>query len=79
MKHALHTSNNRRAKKIWILLGGTVNYVHGTGELRFLHPVFASTVRINGRRLDVPAVLLTRINQLLRMKAANDPIWDVVV
>ena len=28
--------------------------------------------------LNVPAVLLSRINQVLRTKAANDPIWDVV-
>jgi hypothetical protein len=42
------------------------------------HSAFLDTVRANNRRADVPAVLLSRINQLLHTKAANDPIWDVV-
>ena len=78
MIHALHTSNCRRAQKIWILLGGEMIPVRRTGEMRYIHPAFPSTIRANDRRSDVPAVLLTRINHLLRTKAANDPIWDVV-
>ena len=78
MNRALHTSNCRRARKIWVLLGGTMIPVRGTGEMRYIHPAFLSTIRANDRRTDVPAVLLTRINHLLRVKAANDPIWDVV-
>ena len=78
MNRALHTSNSRRAKKIWILLGGEMIHVRRTGELRYVHPAFLDTVRANDRRSDVPAILLSRINQVLRTKAANDPIWDVV-
>lgn len=78
MNHALHTSNCRRAQKIWILLGGEMIPVRRTGEMRYIHPAFLSTIRANDRRSDVPAVILTRINQMLRTKAANDPIWDVV-
>jgi hypothetical protein len=73
MNHAVHTSNARRAKKLWTLLG-----IHRTGEMRYVHTEFLDTVRLNDRRNDVPAVLLSRINQLLRTKAANDPIWNVV-
>lgn len=78
MNHAVHTSNNRRAKKLWTLLGGEMIAIHGTGEMRYVHTAFLDTVRLNDRRHDVPAVLLSRINQLLRTKAANDPIWNVV-
>ena len=78
MNYAVHTSNGRKAKKIWILLGGEMIAVRRTGEMRYVHSAFMDTVRANDRRADVPAVLLSRINQLLRMKAANDSIWDVV-
>ncbi len=79
MNHAIHTSNGRKAQKIWILLGGTIIPVRRTGEVRYFHPAFEKTIRANDRRSDVPAVLLTRINQLLRTKAANDSIWNAVM
>lgn len=78
MNHAIHTSDARKAKKIWTMLGGEMIAVRRTGEMRYVHTAFLDTVRANDRRHDVPAVLLSRINQLLRMKAANDPDWDVV-
>lgn len=78
MNHAVHTSNVRKAKKIWLLLGGKMIVIRRTGEMRYVHSAFLDTVRTNDRRTDVPAVLLSRINQLLRMKAANDPVWDMV-
>ena len=78
MIHAVHTSNGRKAKKIWILLGGEMIAVRRTGEMRYSHSAFLDTVRANNRRADVPAVLLSRINQLLRMKKENDPIWSII-
>ena len=78
MIHALHTSNSRKAKKIWQLLGGEMITIRKTGEMRYVHSAFVDRVRSNDRRNDVPAVLLSRINQLLRTKAANDPVWDIV-
>lgn len=78
MSHAVHTSNSRKAQKIWILLGGKMIPVRKTGEMRYAHSAFLDTIRANDRRTDVPAVLLSRINQLLRTRAANDPIWDEV-
>lgn len=78
MGHALHTSDSRRAKRIWLLLGGQMVPVRRTGEMRYSHPSFLDTVRANDRRSDVPAILLSRINQLLKTRAANDPIWEIV-
>ena len=78
MIHALHTRNIRKAKKIWQLLGGEMIAIRKTGEMRYVHTAFVDTVRSNDRRNDLPAVLLSRINQLLRTKAANDPVWDIV-
>lgn len=78
MSHALHTSDCRRAQRIWLLLGGEMIPVRRTGEMRYVHPHFDSTIRANDRRSDVPAVLLSRINQLLKTKAANDPVWELV-
>jgi hypothetical protein len=78
MIHAVHTSNSRKAKKIWILLGGEMIAVRRTGEMRYYHSAFLDTVRANNRRTDVPAVLLSRINQLLRTRNENDPIWSII-
>ena len=76
VKHApIHTSNPHRADRIWLLLGGRIEPVRATGEKRYLHEQFAHPLRTNGRRNDVPAKLLSRLNQLLKMRAANDPRW----
>jgi hypothetical protein len=77
MTAPFRTSNSRKFKKVWLSLGGTVESVRGTGELRYLHPKFKNTVRANDRRTDVPAVLLRRANHLMKLDAANDPIWNV--
>jgi negative regulator of sigma E activity len=60
------------------MLGGEMIPVRRTGEMRYIHPAFQKTIRANDRRTDVPAVLLSRINQLLRTYAENDPIWEMV-
>jgi hypothetical protein len=68
----IHTSNHRLAKRLWENLGGSVVYVRRTGEVRFLHPAFEKSVRVNSRRDDVPAIVLSRINQLLRTTAGGN-------
>lgn len=68
----IHTSNPFKADGIWLLLGGTIAPVRRTGEKRYTHEHFASPLTINGRRDDVPAKLLSRINQLIKTRAAND-------
>ncbi|HNB77164.1 MAG TPA: hypothetical protein PLX20_00070 [Rhodocyclaceae bacterium] len=74
-KHAIHTSNAHRADRIWLLLGGTIEEVRRTGERRYLHSMFDRPLRTNGRRNDVPAKLLSRINQVMKLRAANDANW----
>lgn len=76
MNHApIHTSNPQHADRMWLLLGGRIEPVRGTGEKRYLHEQFTHPLRTNGRRHDVPAKLLSRLNQLLRQRAANDARW----
>lgn len=71
----IHTSNGRQAERLWLLLGGQVLPVRRTGEKFFVHAFFEAPLRLNARRDDVPAKLLSRINQVMRMKAANDALW----
>ena len=72
----IKTTSFRIADKIWKQLGGEIVPVRRTGEIRYQHNVFADTVRVNGRRNGIPPVMISRINQLIRMQeAANDPIY----
>lgn len=71
----LHTSNRPRADEAWLLLGGRIEPIRRTGELRYLHAHFERPLRTNGKRSDPPAKLLSRINQLQKLKAANDSTW----
>lgn len=75
---ALHTSDSRRANRVWLLLGGRIIPIRRTGENRYVHDYFARSLRMDARRNDVPAKLLSRINQLLRTRAANDDIWNAL-
>lgn len=63
---AVHTSDARLFKRMWLAHGGTIVAVRRTGEARYSHPKFERTVRANDRRKDVPAVLLSRLNELRR-------------
>lgn len=63
---AIHTSDKRAFKRLWLACGGEIKPVAGTGEVRYLHARFARSIRANDRRHDVPAVLLSRMNQLLK-------------
>lgn len=70
----LHTSSPQRADRLWVSLGGHIESVRGTGEKRYRHDHFAHSLRTNGRRQDVPAKLLSRLNQLLKARAASEPV-----
>ena len=69
--HPIHTSDAHRADRYWLLLGGAIEPIRRTGETRYTHGAFERPLRINGRRNDVPAKLLSRINQLLRLRAVK--------
>ena len=75
--HAVHVSDIHKADRIWLHLGGQIEPVRRTGELRYSHALFAKPVRTNGRRNDTSAKIMSRINQLVKKQAANDPFWDV--
>lgn len=63
MNYCYHTSNLRLAQKMWVAYGGAIVPIPGTGEMRYIHPLFPKPLRVNNRRKDVSAKLLTRINQ----------------
>jgi hypothetical protein len=68
MTNAIHTSDVRHFKRMWLAVGGAIKPQRRTGEVRYCHPQFIDTIRANDRRKDVPAVLLSRLNQLIRPK-----------
>lgn len=69
---AIHTSDIHHADQVWLMLGGRIEPVRRTGEKRYFHDQIERPLRTNGRRNDPPAKLLTLINRVLRMRAAND-------
>lgn len=75
MKKPIHTSDVRRFRDLWLLSGGWVEPVRRTGELQYGHASLVHPIRVNGRRHDVPAVLLSKLNQIHERAAANDPEW----
>ncbi len=60
MSHPIHTSNRRRADKLWLLLGGEILPVRRTGEKFYIHTKFPGPIRTNGRRDDVPVWATSR-------------------
>jgi len=73
MPHAVHTSNPRLFKRMWLELGGRIVPVRRTGEVFYLHPCFERPVRANDRRRDVPAKLLSRLNAIGRNVGGGTP------
>jgi hypothetical protein len=67
-----HTSDIRKVERMWLLQGGRIENVRRTGEVRYTHDSLLKPLRANGRRLDVPAKLLTVLNRVTKMNAAND-------
>lgn len=71
MRKPVHTSNSRHFKILWREYGGSIANVPRTGEVRYVHPIFHKSVRANDRRKDVPAVLLSRLNVLIRLASTS--------
>ncbi len=71
------SSDVHKANRVWLALGGHIEPVRRTGEVRYTHAAFTDSVRANGRRKDTPAVLLSRINQIMRRQAENDDLSPV--
>ena len=79
MNDCRHTSDIRLAKRMWLASGGEIVPVSGTGEVRYLHPYFVRPLRANDRRLDVPAKLMTRINQLAQLSSSHILLSDTAL
>ena len=71
MNKPIHTSDARYFRRMWLSHGGSIFHLRRTGEARYLHPLFVDSVRANDRRKDVPAVLISRLNQVLRLADAS--------
>lgn len=48
-------------------LGGSVEYIRRTGEIRFFHPTIGSSGMINNRRKDAPRHATTWLRRLERL------------
>lgn len=66
-----HNTSLRIAKKIWERFGGVIQPVLGTGDVFFRHPAFGKPLRVNNRRKDSPAKLISLINQLTHSSIGN--------
>lgn len=66
MSNRINTTDPRLIRQRWIEIGGTVEPVRRTGELRWRHPALPKSVRANGRRHDIPAVILCLLNKLIQ-------------
>lgn len=73
MSSPIHTSDVRHFRQIWLMLGGWVEPIRRTGEVQYGHNALGHPIRANSRRHDVPAVLLSKLNQLIRLASTNDP------
>lgn len=74
----VHSSDIHKVEEMWLLLGGRIESVRRTGETRYRHEALGRPLRVNGRRNDVPAKLLTLLNRVARLRAANDEQFGAV-
>ena len=74
-QQGFHTTDRVKMDRMWLMLGGTIEPVRRTGEMRYRHPQIPSPLTINGRRKHVPAKLLSRVNQVRRQGAVNDELY----
>lgn len=57
----------RRARKLWMEYGGTVEDVRRTGEERYLHPAEPKPIKVNKRRKDTPRKLLSALRRIMML------------
>ncbi len=73
---AVHTTDIHKVERMWLLLGGRIESVRRTGETRYRHDNLDRPLRVNSRRNDVPAKLLTVLNRVTKLQAANDSLYQ---
>lgn len=57
----------RRARRLWIEHGGTVEDIWRTGEERYTHPSEAKPIKVNKRRKDTPRKLLAALRRIMML------------
>lgn len=57
----------RRARRLWIEHGGTVEDVRRTGEERYVHPAESKPITVNKRRKDTPRKLLSALRRIMML------------
>ena len=65
---AVTSADRRRTDRVWRKLGGRIEPVRRTGEIRYIHELFKRPITSSVRRKDTVPTVLSRINQLQRMK-----------
>ncbi len=68
---AIHTGCRRHFRQSWIEAGGWIEDIRRTGEERYFHAQCRHPVRANKRRKDVPAKLLSCLNQIVKARVAG--------
>jgi hypothetical protein len=64
------TRDRRHVDHLWIQLGGKITPFRRTGESCYRHPLFERPLRLSTHRKDAPAILISRLNQVLRRVVA---------
>lgn len=60
------TSDRRSLDREWRNVGGAIAQQPCTGEVVYSHPAMSRRIRVNGRKKQSCAVVLSKLNQLLR-------------
>lgn len=58
--------NRRNLDRLFLSLGGTIEDVRRTGELRYRHPLMDACAKANKRRKDAPSHLVDFVRELIR-------------
>jgi hypothetical protein len=66
-----HGIDVRRLAVIFRELGGVIEYISGTGETRWRHPLVVRPVRANGRRKDASREMVHLVRQVISAKRAS--------
>ncbi|HNY48656.1 MAG TPA: hypothetical protein PKN64_16995 [Casimicrobium sp.] len=62
----ISTSDRRTLDKVWRSIGGRIEPLSGTGEVIYTHPAMNRRIRVNNRKKQTCATVLSKLNQLLR-------------
>ena len=70
----ISTSDRRSLDKVWRSIGGNIQPLSGTGEVIYTHPAMNRRIRVNNRKKQTCATVLSKLNQLLRDGVTAEPV-----